>query len=56
MTMDSGDESNHDLIFMDEPILIAKVTECIFYQERVILVYYWVMIPIINMCTPNYIV
>ena len=39
-----------------ELILIAKVTKCIFFQERVSLVYYWVLILIINMCAPNHIV
>ena len=41
---------------MSEPILIAKVTECICFQEIVSLVYYWVLILIINMCVPNHIV
>ena len=27
-----------------EPILIAKVTECFCFQERVSLVYYWALI------------
>ena len=39
-----------------EPILISKVTECICFQEIVSLVYYWVLILIINTCAPNYIV
>ena len=28
----------------DEPILIAKVTDCFCFQERVRLVYYWALI------------
>ena len=39
-----------------EPILIAKVTECICLQKRVSLVYYWVLILIINTCAPNHII
>ena len=41
---------------LTEPILIAKVTECICFQERVSLVHYWVLILIINTCAPNHIV
>ena len=45
---------NADGAKIHEPILIAEVTKCICFQERVSLVYYWVLILIINTCAPNH--